>query len=91
VLDDSITIFIVLSSWGNVIHAHNISIIHSSHRQLQSYNAGLVLDQKIRTRDMYRNVDKAIRHTISTISSADGNCQQRKPSSHVNQKIKKLP
>jgi len=41
-------------------------------------NAGLLVDQKIRTRDMYHTVDKAIRHTMSTISSADGHCQQRK-------------
>jgi len=43
-----------------------------------SNNAGLLVDKKIRTWDMYHTVDKAIRHTISTISSSDGQCQQRK-------------
>jgi len=43
-----------------------------------SHNAGLLTDQKVRTRDRYYTVDKAIRHTMSTISSADGHCQKRK-------------
>jgi len=41
-------------------------------------NAGLLADQKVRTRDQYYTFDKAIRHTMSRISSADGHCQQRK-------------
>jgi len=48
-------------------------------------NAGLLKDQKVRTRDRYYTVDKAIRHTMSAISSADGHCQQRK----VNEKWEK--
>jgi len=41
-------------------------------------NAGLMDDQKVMTRDNYNNVDKAIRHTMSTISSADGQWEGRK-------------
>jgi len=41
-------------------------------------NAGLMADQKVMTRDKYNTVDKAIRHTMSTISSADGQWEGRK-------------
>jgi len=41
-------------------------------------NAGLSIDQKVRTQYKYHTVDKAIRHKMSTISSADGHYQQRK-------------
>jgi len=46
--------------------------------RIRCHNAGLVVDQKAWTRDRYHTVDKAIRHKMSTISSADGHCQQRK-------------
>jgi len=41
-------------------------------------NASLMIDQKVRPRHRYHTVDKAIRHTMSMISSADGHCQQRR-------------
>jgi len=44
----------------------------------ETNNARLLTDQKIRTRDMYCTFDKAIRHKMSNVSSADGQCQQRK-------------
>jgi len=43
-----------------------------------SNKASLSDDQTVRTRDKYHTVDKAIRHKMSTISSADGYCRQRK-------------
>jgi len=42
-----------------------------------THNVGLSTVQKARARDKYYTVEKAIRHTMSTISSADGHCQQR--------------
>jgi len=41
-------------------------------------NAELSTDQDIRTRDSYHTVDKAIRHKMSNVSSADGHYRQRK-------------
>jgi len=39
---------------------------------ISTYNGILSTDQKIKTRDKYHTVDTAIRHKMSTISSADG-------------------
>jgi len=41
-------------------------------------NAGLLDDQKGKTRDQYYTVDKAIRRKMVTISSADGQREGRK-------------
>jgi len=51
-----------------------------------TYNAELSTDQNIRARDNYHIVDKAIRHKMSNVSSADGHYQQRK----LKEKMKKF-
>jgi len=58
----------------------NLPCYHCFHYNIDALtnNAGLSVVQKVRTRDKYHTVDKAIRHKTSTISSADGNYQLRK-------------
>jgi len=45
---------------------------------IRTHNARLSTDQKVMAHDKYHTVDKVIRHKMSTTSSDDGHCQQRK-------------